>query len=83
MTKEKFGKIVGRYTLQNYAGFISDSDEINSAIEFVWDMLCAEADYLEETEPYATKSIDRLKSAAHEVFMMLNEYDEIFEEVFG
>lgn len=41
--------------------------EVEYAINFVEDMLYALADETKENEPYATKSIERMESAAREV----------------
>ena len=45
--------------------------EIENAIEFVRDMLEFLAKELEEKEPYATRTIDRMNNAAREVDNLL------------
>jgi hypothetical protein len=65
MTKSELKKIMS----DNY---IFDS-EIDDAIQFVQDLLEFQAKELEETEPYATNAIRRLRDAAHEVWG-LQEY---------
>jgi len=51
------------------SGIIGEADEI---IELVSDFLSDQADRLEKAEPYATVSIDSLRSASNEVWSMLD-----------
>ena len=67
MTKVELKKIMS----DNY---IFDS-EIDDAIQFVQDLLEFQAKELEETEPYATNTIRRLRDSAYEVWN-LQEYVE-------
>lgn len=50
--------------------------ELEDVIDFVSDLLEAEAKHIEQTEPYATVTIDRLNRAAYEVY---NLHDTIVE----
>lgn len=49
------------------------------AIYFVQDLLEFQAKELEETEPYATNSIRRLKDAAHEVWNLQGYVGDVLE----
>lgn len=80
ISKEKF-KDIAEYAKRWL--FVTDVDDINKALEVTHMLLCGEADALRENEPYATNAIDRLEAAAHEVYMLLDEYDELWEEVYG
>lgn len=62
MTKEKFYEIKKRFEYL----FPCDGD-MNAACEFVQELLEAEADYIKETEPYATNTIQKLEAAAYGV----------------
>lgn len=46
---------------------ISNNEEAMEAINFVTELLEEEADYTEETEPYATDSINRMRTASRSV----------------
>ena len=67
MTKAELYKIMGE-------DYIFPS-EVDDAIQFIQDLLEFKADELEKNEPYATKTIKRLRDAAHEVWD-LQEYVE-------
>lgn len=62
LTKEKLEEIKRRYS----SLILTDSD-VEDAIDFVYDILTAEADAIKAEYPYATNSIKRLEDAAHEV----------------
>ena len=70
ITKEKFEKICKRYD----GLLIVDGDAVK-ALNFVHDLLAAEADATKEKEPSATNSIKRLEEAAYEVFSISGEVD--------
>lgn len=56
------------------------SDSV-AALEFTFDLLCAEADALKKKAPYATRTISRLEDAAKEVYDLMQEVDnEEFSE---
>lgn len=71
MEKEKLISLMKRY-------MIFESD-IDYACNFISEVLEAKAKYLEETEPYATKTIKRYKDAAYEVYCLIDEIEEILE----
>lgn len=70
ITKEKFVEICKRYSTL----LICDGDAVD-ALNFVRDLLEAEADAIKEHEPQATASIGRLNEAAYEVFSMSGDVD--------
>lgn len=70
MSKEKFQEIKQRYN-----SLLMD-DDISNALDFVHDLLCAEADAVKASEPYATNTIKRLEDAAYEVFEIAQEVME-------
>lgn len=70
ITKERFGKICKRYD----GLLVVDGDAVK-ALNFVHDLLEAEADAIKEKEPSATTSIKRLEEAAYEVFNISGEVD--------
>jgi hypothetical protein len=53
--------------------------ELDNVIGFVEDLLHTRAKELEENEPYATNTINRIVQASHEVYDLL-EYVEECEE---
>lgn len=56
-------------------------DDSVSALEFTFDVLCAEADALKKKAPYAIRTISRLEDAAKEVYDLLRDVDnEEFSE---
>ena len=67
MTKEKLKEIMNRHCIVGC--------EVEDVIYFVQDLLEFQANELKVNEPYATRSIDRLESAAREVWYLL-EYLE-------
>lgn len=71
MTKEIFKSIVEDNNILPF--------EVNDSIYFVSDLLEAEAQYLEQTEPYATNSITKLRNASHAVSDLLLILDEMEE----
>lgn len=66
---------------KEYSTTILDDSDISHAFWIVYDLLRAEADAIEEKEPYAVNTIRRLRDAAHEVFMMESDITDAFEEV--
>lgn len=75
ITKEKFDEIK-----QNHRTLLVLEDDVEEAIEFVWELLTAEADALKEKCAYATKSIAEMEKAAYQVFEVQSE---IGNEQFG
>ena len=76
MSEEEFRSVCSQYTTT-----IMDDGDISNSFWIVYDLLKAEADALEAKEPWATATIDRLRSAAHEVMMMEFDVTDAFEEV--
>lgn len=70
ISKKKFEEIKKKYSTL----LILDSDAVD-AMNFVHDILEAEADTVKELEPYATASISRLEQAAYEVFSAGGDID--------
>lgn len=68
MTKRQIEEIMKR-------NFIL-SCEVEDSINFVRDLLELEAEELEEKEPYAKNTINRLKEAAYEVFCLIDYIEE-------
>lgn len=54
---------------------ICSEDEALEAIEFVQELLEAQANETREKYPYATRSIDNLNKAAYEVFDLESLFD--------
>lgn len=76
ITKEKLDEI-----RKNYSTLIIMDDDVTDALNFVHDVLQAEAEATKQKAPYATVSVDRLEKAAHEVFSMSGDIEcEIFDE---
>lgn len=75
MEREKFNEIKKRFNVT-----ILVDDDVNKALEFVCELLKAEADALREKCSYATMSIQRMERAAYEVSSM---GQEIENENFG
>lgn len=63
MTKEKLKEIMDRHLIVGC--------EVEDVIYFIQDLLEFRADELKENEPYATRSIDSLESAAREVWDLI------------
>ncbi len=70
ITKEQFEEIREKYG----SLFVLNSD-VGLALDFVHDLLAAEADAMQAAEPEATVSIDRLNKAAYEVFEVQQEIE--------
>ena len=75
ITKEKFWEICKKYS----SLLVMEGDAVK-ALNFVHDLLTAEADAIKEREPGAFVSIDRLNVAAGEVFDICSDVDS---ETFG
>lgn len=71
MTKEKFKEIMKRNGILAF--------EVEDAIYFVRDLLESQADELRENEPYATKAIQRIETAAREVSDLLDYLENVME----
>lgn len=53
--------------------------EVDDAIQFVQDLLEFQAKEIEQNEPYATKTIRRLRDSAYEVGNLLDYIEDIRE----
>lgn len=70
ITKEKFNELREKYSTL----LIVNSDVVD-ALNFVQELLEAEADAIKEREPDATATIDRINRAAYEVFDICGDVD--------
>ena len=68
MTREQFKEIMKRHCIVDC--------EVEDVIYFVQDLLEFQADEIKENEPYATRAIDRIESAAREVYDLLEYLEE-------
>lgn len=76
MSKQKFNEIKQKHNTL----LIMDAD-VSEALEFVQELLEAEAVALKEKCSYATRSISDMESAAHQVFDVQGEIEnEQFED---
>jgi hypothetical protein len=71
MTKEKLSSVMKQYCIV--------PSELDDVISFVADLLYIQARELEETEPYATRTIDSLHSASREVDNLVDYISDIQE----
>ena len=55
-------------------------DDIDDVLDFVSELLHRRAKELEESEPYATVTIDLMDKAAYEVWDLINYVSELEEE---
>ena len=72
MTKSKLKEIMNKYC-------IIDS-ELVDVLDFVSDLLYCRRKELEETEPYAVRTINALENAEHEVYDLIDYVSELEEE---
>lgn len=70
MTKQKFDEIKKRHST-----LLILDDDTREALEFVQELLDAEADALKEKCAYATRSIAETENAAYQVFDMQREIE--------
>ena len=68
MTREQFKEIMKKHCIVDC--------EVEDVIYFVQDLLEFQADELKENEPYAIRAIDRLESAAREVWNLVDYLEE-------
>ena len=71
MTKEQFKKIMKEHCIVDC--------EVEDVIYFIQDLLEFQANELKEKEPYATRAIERLESAAREVYDLLDYLEDVME----
>lgn len=67
MTKIELKKIIDQYDILEC--------DLEDAIMLVSDLLFAQAKEIEQNEPYATKTIGRLREASRDVWDLLDEID--------
>lgn len=72
MTKTKLQEIMKRY-------YIIES-ELDDVFNFVSDILYFRRQELEESEPYAVRSINALENAEHEVYDLIDYVSELEEK---
>jgi hypothetical protein len=65
MTKDTFEAIK-----KQYGNLLIVESDVEDALDFVRDLLEAEAQYIERTEPYATNTVRTLLSGAYEIFSL-------------
>jgi hypothetical protein len=71
MTREQFKEIMRRHCIVDR--------EVEDVIYFVSDLLEFQADEIKANEPYATRAIDRLESAAREVWNLVEYVEDLIE----
>ena len=64
-----------REICKKYSSLLVMKGDAVEALNFVHDLLTAEADAIKEKEPTATVTIKRLEDAAYEVFSVSGEVD--------
>lgn len=75
MTREKFEEL-----RRKYKTVLILDDDVFEALDFVQELLEAEADATEQIAPHATRYIQNMNKAAYEVFSL---YTEIAAEAFS
>ena len=71
MTLKEFHELKKKYCIY---------DDIDDVLDFVSELLHRRARELEKNEPYATREIDFLDKAAHEVWELIDYISELEEE---
>lgn len=71
MTTKEFNKLKKKYCIY---------DDIDNVLDFVSELLYRRAREIEKEEPYATRTIDFLDKAAHEVWDLIDYVSELEEE---
>ena len=72
MTKSKLKEIMRRYCIVDV--------DLDYVFDFVSDLLYCRRKELEESEPYAVRSINALENAEHEVYDLIDYVNELEEE---
>lgn len=70
MSKEKFDKIRQAHSL-----VLFHTDDAVEALQFVHEMLIAEAEAVKTKVPYATYTVSRLEQSAHEVLSLAQDIE--------
>jgi hypothetical protein len=71
MTKSKFKELMKQHCISSY--------ELDDVIDFVAELLYMRRRELEDNEPYATRTIDDLFKAEHEVYDLIYYINELEE----
>lgn len=71
MTKSKLKELMKQHCISSY--------ELDDVIDFVAELLYMRRRELEDNEPYATRTIDELFKAEHEVYDLINYISELEE----
>ena len=72
MTKNKLKELMKQHCIV--------PSELDDVIDFVAELLYLRRSELEDTEPYATRTIDDLFKAEHEVYDLIEYISELEEE---
>jgi uncharacterized Fe-S cluster-containing protein len=76
LRKEKFEELK-----EKYKNLLIVQSDVTNAMNFVYELLKAEADAIKVLEPYATSFINRTDEAAYAVFDLCGDIEnEIFSE---
>ena len=71
MTIKEFNELKKKYGIY---------DDIDDVLDFVSELLNQRAREIEKKEPYATRTVDELDKAAHEVWDLIDYVSELEEE---
>jgi hypothetical protein len=71
MTKTQLNKLMDKYCIV--------PSELDDVLDFVSDLLYFRRKELEESEPYAVRSINALENAEHEVYDLIDYISELEE----
>ena len=71
MTTKEFNELKKKYNIY---------DDVEAIFDFVSDMLYLRRKELEESEPYAVRSINALENAEHEVYDLIDYISELEEK---
>ena len=72
MTKTQLNKLMDKYCIV--------PSELDDVLDFVSDLLYLRRKELEESEPYAVRSINALENAEHEVYDLIDYISELEEK---
>ena len=72
MTKTQLNKLMDKYCIV--------PSELDDVLDFVSDLLYFRRKELEESEPYAVRSINALENAEHEVYDLIDYISELEEK---
>lgn len=75
MSKEKLLAVLERYPFAVFS-----VDDLETCLCLVRDLFEEEADAIRESEPYATRTIERYESVAREISLNYADFCELYEE---